>query len=60
MRVHCGTIGEERRTKVEKEVICTELGVELSDKPEVNLPFATKFKFIGTELDTTDTCHIIR
>lgn len=45
---------------MEKEVICAELGVELSDKPEDNLTFRSTFEFIGAAFDTTDHKYIIR
>lgn len=47
-----------QRTK--KDVIWTELGAELSDKPEANQRFVTTVEFIGTELDTVDYRNVIR
>lgn len=38
----------------EKSVMCDELGVELSDKTEVNKLFPTTFQFIGTEFDASE------
>lgn len=59
LKITVGLVARRIVKRVEKEVTCTELGVELSDKPEGNLPFGTKFEFIGAEFDTTDHKYII-
>lgn len=45
---------------IKPDVICTELDVKLSAKPEANLPFSTHFEFIGAAFDMSDPRHITR
>lgn len=58
LQVSADELAEDTIEQVEQKIIKDKLGIQMSVKPDANMPFSTRFDFIGATFDTSDPANI--